>query len=139
MIPVDNVNELTAKALDAGTQAHGVKLACIRPGKPAENAGIESVIEGGGDECLNANVLVSLRNARKKIEVRRIDDNEHRPYGTLGDIPPQESAEQTAQTWLAGNSMSPADVVYFLGKDQKVNIGVDLAPDNYGSFHSNSF
>ena len=68
MIPVDNGSELTAKALDAGTHAHGVKLACIRPGNPAENAGIESIIEGRGDECLNANVLVSLTMPEKRLK-----------------------------------------------------------------------
>ena len=36
------------------------------------------------DECLNAQVFVSLHDARQKIEAWRIDDNEHRPHGSPG-------------------------------------------------------
>ena len=68
MIPVDNGSELTVKALDAVLDAHEVKLACIRPGNPAENAGIERIIERRGDECLNANVLVSLTMPDKRLK-----------------------------------------------------------------------
>ena len=52
------------------------------------------------DECLNAQVFVSLHDARQKIETWRIDYNEHRPHGSLGDLTPQEFAEQAAQTGL---------------------------------------
>lgn len=50
------------------------------------------------DECLNANVFVSLHDARQKIEGWRIDYNEHRPHSSLGDLTPQEFVEQVAQT-----------------------------------------
>ena len=52
------------------------------------------------DECLNANVFVSLYDARQKIEAWRIDDNQHRPHGSLGNVTPREFAEQAAQTVL---------------------------------------
>ena len=42
MITVDNGSEFTSKALDVWAYAHGVKLNFIRPGKPVENAVIES-------------------------------------------------------------------------------------------------
>ena len=42
MITVDNGSEFTSKALDAWAHEHGVKLDFIRPGKPVENAVIES-------------------------------------------------------------------------------------------------
>jgi putative transposase len=65
-----------------------------------ENAVIEIFNGRFRDECLNANVFVSFHDARQMIETWRIDYNEHRPHGSLGDLTPQEFAEQTAQTGL---------------------------------------
>jgi len=100
MITVDNGSEFASKALDAWAYAHGVKLDFIRPGKPVENAMIESFNGRFRDECLNAQVFISLHDARQKIETWRIDYNEHRPHGSLGDLTPREFAEQAAQTGL---------------------------------------
>ncbi len=100
MITVDNGSEFASKALDAWAYAHGVQLDFIRPGKPVENAVIESFNGRFRDECLNANVFVSLHDARQKIEAWRIDDHEHRPHGSLGDLTPREFVEQAATTGL---------------------------------------
>lgn len=100
MIMVDNGTEFTSKALDAWAYAHGVKLDFIRPGKPVENAVIESFNGRFRDECLNAQELLSLHDAQQKIEVWRMDDNEHRPHGALGNLTPQEFAEHAAQPGL---------------------------------------
>jgi putative transposase len=54
LITVDNGSEFASKALDARAYAHGLKLEFIRPGKPVENAMIESFNGRFGDECLNA-------------------------------------------------------------------------------------
>lgn len=78
MITVDNGSAFTSKALDAWADAHGVKLDFIQPGKPVVNAVIESFNGRFRDECFNANVFVSLDDARQKIEAWRIVDNEHR-------------------------------------------------------------
>ena len=77
-----------------------MQLDFIRPGKPVENAVIESFNGRFRDECLNTNVFVSLHDARQKIEAWRIDYNEHRPHSSLGDLTPREFAEQTVQTGL---------------------------------------
>ena len=100
MITVDNGSEFASKALDAWADAHEVKLDFIRPGKPVENAVIESFNGRFRDECLNAQVFISLHDARQKIEAWRIDYNEHRPHGSLGNLTPREFAEQAAQTGL---------------------------------------
>jgi len=86
--------------LDTWAYAHGVKLDFIRPGKPVENAVIESFNGRFRDECLNAHVFISLYDARQKIEAWRIDYNEHRPHSSLGDLTPKEFIEQVAQTGL---------------------------------------
>lgn len=94
MITVDNGSEFASKVLDAWAYAHHVKLDFIRPGKPVENAVIESFNGRLRDECLNANVFLSLHDARQKIEVWRIDYNEQRPHGSLGDLTPTEFAQR---------------------------------------------
>lgn len=100
MITVDNGSEFTSKALDACAYEHGIKLDFIRPGKPVENAVIESFNGRLRDECLNANVFVSLHDARHKIEAWRIDYNEHRPHSSLGYLTPQEFTKQNVTTGL---------------------------------------
>ena len=100
MITVDNGSEFASKALDAWAYDHGVRLAFIRPGTPVEKAVRESFNGRFRDACVNANVFVSLHDARQQIEAWRIDDTEHRPHGSLGNVPPRECAEQAAQTGL---------------------------------------
>jgi putative transposase len=90
--------EFASKALDAWAYAHGVKLDFNRPGHPVETAVIESCNGRLRDECLHANVFVSLHDARQKIEAWRIDYNDHRPHGSLGDLTPREFTEQAANT-----------------------------------------
>lgn len=77
-----------------------MRLDFIRPGKPVENAVIERFNGRFRDECLNANVFVSLHDARQKIEAWRIDYNEHRPHSSLGDVTPREFADHAVQTGL---------------------------------------
>jgi putative transposase len=104
-------SEFTSKALDAWAYAHGVNLDFIRPGKPVENAVIESFNGRFRDECLNANVFVSLHDARQKIEAWRIDYNEHRPHSSLGNLTPKEFIEQEAQTGLQETPIFQLSVV----------------------------
>ena len=108
IITVDNGSEFTSKALDAWAHAHGVKLDFIRPGKPVENAVIESFNGCFRDECLNAQVFVSVHDARQMIEAWGIDYNEPRPHGSLGDLTPREFAEQAGPNRAAGSSEFPA-------------------------------
>ena len=96
MITVDNGSAFASQACDAWAYDHGVTLDFIRPGTPVENAVIERVNGRFRDACVNANVFVSLHDAREKIEAWRIDDNAHRPHGSLGNVTPREFAEQAA-------------------------------------------
>jgi putative transposase len=64
----DNGPEFTGRALDEWAYRHGVKLHFIEPGKPTQNAYIESFNGKLRDECLNANYFLSLDDARRKIE-----------------------------------------------------------------------
>jgi len=89
-IVMDNGPEFVGKALDAWAYRMGIRLHFIRPGKPVENAFIESFNGKFRDECLNENWFTDLRDAREKIERWRIDYNQHRPHSSLGNRSPQE-------------------------------------------------
>jgi putative transposase len=83
-------SEFQSKVLDARVFGHGVKLDFIRPGKPVDNCYIKSFNARSRDECFNANIFISLADARRKIEAWSIDYNEQRPHGSLGDRTPSE-------------------------------------------------
>jgi len=65
-----------------------------RAGKPTDNALVESFNDTLRDECLNINWFLSMEDARGKIERWRVDYNEFRPHSSLGDLTPQQFAEQ---------------------------------------------
>jgi putative transposase len=67
-IKCDNGSEFISKALDAWAHQHGVKLEFSRPGKPTDNAFIESFNGRLRQECLNQNWFLSLAEARETIE-----------------------------------------------------------------------
>jgi len=93
-IVVDNGPEFTSRALDAWAYARGVQLHFIRPGKPVDNAFVESFNGKFRDECLNSHWFFDLDDARTKIEAWRIDYNEVRPHSALGNRTPTEYATQ---------------------------------------------
>jgi putative transposase len=64
----------------------------IEPGKPAQNAFIESFNIKLRDECLNEHVFLSLAEARRIIEAWRDDYNHRRPHSSLGALTPVEFA-----------------------------------------------
>ena len=83
-ITVDHGPEFEGQVLDTWAYANGVQLAFIRPGKPVENAYIESFNGRFRDECLNENWFVTMAQARRVIEKWRIEYNEYRPHSSLG-------------------------------------------------------
>ena len=98
----DNGPEFTGRALDEWAYRHGVKLHFIDPGKPTQNAYIESFNGKFRDECLNANYFLDLADARAKIEAWRCEYNRERPHSSLGYLTPQEFADQHGrQQWSA--------------------------------------
>jgi putative transposase len=96
IITVDNGPEFIGKALDAWAYQKGVKLNYINPGKPIENAYIESFNGRFRDECLNTNWFLSLKQARQIIESWREDYNQVRPHSSLDNLTPTEYANAKA-------------------------------------------
>jgi len=93
-IVVDNGPEFRGRALAAWSEERGVRLEFIQPGKPVQNAYIESFNGRLRDECLNANWFTSLSDARRKIEYWRQDYNQQRPHSSLDYLPPAEFARK---------------------------------------------
>jgi putative transposase len=96
-IVVDNGPEFRGRALAAWSEDRGVRLEFIQPGKPVQNAYIESFNGRLRDECLNANWFTSLSDARRKIETWRRDYNEQRPHSSLNYLPPAEFARTATE------------------------------------------
>jgi putative transposase len=93
-ITVDHGPEFEGQVLDAWAYEHGVQLSFIRPGKPNENAYIESFNGKFRDECLNEHWFVTMAQARRIIEAWRVEYNTERTHSSLGDVTPQEFAEE---------------------------------------------
>ncbi len=92
-IAIDNGPEFISKALDAWAYRNGVQLEFSRPGKPTDNAFVESFNGRFRDECLNQHWFASLEEVRKTVEGWRIEYNTERPHRALG--------QQTPAAWEA--------------------------------------
>jgi putative transposase len=98
-ITVDNGPEFAGMALDRWAYTKDVKLAFIRPGKPVENAFIESFNGRLRQECLNQHHFLDLEEARKTIEQWRMRYNDFRPHRSLHGMTPEAFVQQ----WQANN------------------------------------
>ncbi len=104
-ITVDHGTEFMSRALEDWAYRRGVQLDFIRPGKPVENAFIESFNGRLRDECLNVHQFTSIEDARTKIEAWRVDYNQRRPHSSLGHLTPNEYAMKR-QNSLAAEAAS---------------------------------
>ena len=91
-ITVDHGPEFEGQVLDAWAYGRGVRLNFIRPGKPVENAYIESFNGRFRDECLNEHWFLTMAHARGVIEKWRIEYNTERPHSSLGELTPEQFA-----------------------------------------------
>lgn len=87
-IRVDQGSEFISRDLDLWAYQKGVTLDFSRPGKPTDNAFIESFNGKFRAECLNVHWFMSLDDARSKMEDWRKDYNEVRPHSAIGNKPP---------------------------------------------------
>jgi len=96
MIRSDNGPEFTGKAMLTWAHRHGIALRLIEPGKPNQNAYVESFNGRLRDECLNEHWFTSLAHAHAVIEAWRREYNEERPKKSLGGLTPSQYAKQLA-------------------------------------------
>ena len=82
-------SEFISKVLDKWAYENKVTLDFSHPGKPTDNAMIESFNGSFRDECLNAHFFLSLEDAREKIEAWRQDYNAFRPHSSHKNLTPE--------------------------------------------------
>jgi len=121
VIQADNGPELRGRVLDQWAYEHGVKLQFIAPGKPIQNAYIESFNARLREECFNEHVFLSLDDARSKIEIWRIAYNRERPHSSLGNLTPEEFAAKNQMSSAIARTAWPA-------ADQELARAVQGAP-----------
>jgi putative transposase len=95
----DNGTELTSGAVLRWATGR-LRWHYIEPGKPVQNAFVESCNSKLRDECLNEHVFLTLAEARKTIEAWRLDYNHCRPHSSLGALTPTEFAALKGQETL---------------------------------------
>jgi putative transposase len=95
-IRVDQGSEFVSRELDLWAYMHGIELDFSRPGKPTDNAFIESLNGKFRAECLNAHWFMSLEDARQKMEDWRREYNEQRPHSAIGNRRPIELLNRSA-------------------------------------------
>lgn len=88
----DNGPEFTSRAFLTWAEKRGIELRFIQPGKPTQNAFVESFNGKLRLECLDAHWFTSLADARAVIEAWRRDYNEVRPHSSLAGRTPAEFA-----------------------------------------------
>ena len=91
MVVSDNGTELTSCAVLRWATGR-LEWHYIEPGKPVQNAFVESFNSRLRDECLNEHVFLTLAEARETIEAWRYDYNHLRPHSSLGALTPIEFA-----------------------------------------------
>lgn len=98
IIVLDNGPEFTSTVLHTWTRKKGIHLSYIRPGRPMENAFIESFQGRLRDECLNQHWFTTLHEAREIIEQWRQEYNHERPHSALNTLAPLEYAARITAT-----------------------------------------
>jgi putative transposase len=91
-IRFDNGPEFTSRAMLQWAATKSVDLQFIQPGKPTQNANVESLNGRVRDELLNAHTFLDIHDARDRAEAWRKDYNEIRPHSSLGYRTPEEFA-----------------------------------------------
>lgn len=97
VIRTDNGKEFCGRAMLTWAQAHQVALRLIEPGKPNQNAYIESFNGRFRDECLNEHWFLTLAHAKVLIEAWRKEYNEERPKKALDGRTPAAYAKHLAE------------------------------------------
>ena len=93
----DNGTEFTSRAILKWANDNGVDWHYIDPGKPQQNAFIESFNGSLRDELLNEEMFDSLEDARRKLALWRYDYNNVRPHSSLGNQTPAEARRKLEQ------------------------------------------
>jgi putative transposase len=93
----DNGPEMSSREFMDWARRRNIEIEFIEPGKPIQNAYVESFNSRFRDECLNEEIFLDLTDAKKKIEKWRRQYNEKRPHTSLNMKTPQQFEEEFVQ------------------------------------------
>jgi putative transposase len=97
-------------------------LGTTEPGKPVQNAFIESFNSKLRDQCVNEYVFSSLGEARTIVEAWRHDYNHLRPHSSLGYLAPQEFAARNQGSSAIARTAWPAQALAGAGQARRPRI-----------------
>jgi transposase InsO family protein len=128
-ISVDNGPEFSSRAMEALSDAAGVESAFIAPGKPVENAFVESFNGRLRDELLNVEIFLAPADLAHKLKHWRSDYNHCRPHSALADQTPEEFAQRQARDGLVfrGGSRSNGSRVSPCRSGARLDLDHDLS------------
>lgn len=95
-IVIDNGSEFRSKAMARWARENAVRLHFIEPGKPQQNAFIESFNSRFRAECLEQNLFETIDEAGLLIRKWKSDYENIRPHSSLGGLPPAEFVRRRA-------------------------------------------
>jgi putative transposase len=96
MLFCDKGSEFSSQIMDLWAYQNGVRIDFSRPGKPTDNAYIETFNGTLRAECLDTHWFGTLAEAKERIEAWRREYNESRPHRALGERTPKEFANEVA-------------------------------------------
>lgn len=111
VIRTDNGPEFAGRVMQGWAAKHGVEWRFIQPGKPVQNAYIESFNSRVRDECLSQHWFASLGHLRSVIEAWREDYNQYRPHSALGYLPPAQYAATLKAAKQESNGPEISDTI----------------------------
>lgn len=119
----DNGTEFTSKAILQWAKKHGVEWHYIDPGKPQQNAFIESFNGSLRDELLNEEIFDSLADARRKLALWRYDYNAVRPHSSLANQTPLQARRTLEQLeGSAPGALAPEDEPEYQNKTRRLSL-----------------
>ena len=111
-IRCDNGPEFTSRHFLAWAVERGIELIHIQPGKPTQNARVESFHGRLREECLQVSWFQNLFDAKRKIAAWQKEYNEERPHSSLGYQTPKEfAAAQAAGFYTAERGARDSNAV----------------------------
>ena len=106
----DNGTEFTSRAILKWADENEVPWHYIDPGKPQQNAFVESFNGSLRDELLNEEIFDSLDDARRKLALWRYDYNTFRSHSSLANQTPQQARRTLEQfEGFAPGALAPDD------------------------------
>ena len=107
VLKTDNGSEFAGKVMDRWAYERNIEIDFSRPGKPTDNAMVESFNGRLRQECLNENWFLSLADAREKIEAWRMFYNQVRPHSALEWCTPSDYARKHAASRRKQKPLEP--------------------------------